>query len=99
MADIGDDNFLEHEDNQALQNLHEQPKTLRDFKLLSIIGSPSWIIFPHEASCFNFKPSIIQLLPTFHSFEYENSYLHLREFKEVCNTCIDQNHSMNIIKL
>ena len=26
-------------------------------------------------------------------------YLHLREFEEVCNTCTDQNCSMNIIRL
>ena len=62
-------------------------------------GSPSCIIFPHAASCFNFKPGIIQLLPTFHGFESENPYLHLREFEEVCNTCTNQNCSMNIIRL
>ena len=61
--------------------------------------SPSCIVFPLDASRFNFKPSIIQLLHTFHGFESENSYLHLREFEEVCNTCTDQNYSMNIIRL
>ena len=55
------------------------------------IGSPS--------SRFYFKPGIIQLLHTFHDFESENPYLHLREFEEVCNTCTDQNCSMNIIRL
>ena len=55
--------------------------------------------FPPHASHFNFKPGIIQLLPTFHDFESENPYLHLREFEEVCNTCTDQNCSMNIIRL
>ena len=62
-------------------------------------GSPSCIVFPPDASRFNFKPSIIQLLPTFHGFEFENSYLYLREFKEVCNTCTEQICSMNIIRL
>ena len=55
--------------------------------------------FPPNASRFNFKPGIIQLLHTFHGFESENPYLHLMEFKEVCNTCTDQNCNMNIIKL
>ena len=59
-------------------------------------GSPSCVIFPPDASRFNFKPGIIQRLPTFYGFESENLYFHLREFEEVCNTCIDQNCSMNI---
>ena len=62
-------------------------------------GSPSRIVFPPDASRFNLKTGTIQLLPTFHSFESENPYLHLREFEEVCNTCTDQNCSMNIIRL
>ena len=99
MADIGAENFSEHENDQALQNLHEQPRTLRDFMHPTRTGSTSCIVFPPDASRFNFKPRIIQLLPTFHGFEYENPYLHLREFEEVCNTCTDQNCSMNIIML
>ena len=59
----------------------------------------SCIIFPPDASHFNFKPDIIQLLPTFHGLELENPYLHLREFEEVCNTYNDLNCSMNIIRL
>jgi len=99
MADIGAENFSEHENDQALQNLHEQPRTLRDFMHPTRTRSPSCIVFPPDASRFNFKPGIIQLLPTFHGFESENPYLHLREFEEVCNTCTDQNCSMNIIRL
>ena len=89
MADIGVDYSSKHEDNQTLQNVHEQLKTLRDFTHPTRIGSPSCIIFPPNASHFNFKHSIIQLLPTFHDFESENPYMHLREFEEVCNTSTD----------
>ena len=99
MADIRADNFSEHEDNQALQNLLEQPRTLRDFMHPTRIGSPSCIIFLLDASRFNFKPNVIKLLPTFHGFKFENLYLHLREFEEVYNTCADQNCNMNVIKL
>ena len=63
------------------------------------IGAPSCIVFPSEASRFNFKPDIIQLLPTSNGLESENLYLHLRDFEEVCNTYTDQNCSMNIIRL
>jgi len=55
--------------------------------------------FPPDASHFNFKPDIIQLLPSFHGLDLENSYLHLREFEEVCNTYNDSNCSMNSIRL
>ena len=63
------------------------------------IGTPSCIVFPPNTFSFNFKPGIIQLLPTFHGFESQNPYLHLREFEEVCDIYIDQNYNMNIIKL
>jgi hypothetical protein len=35
----------------------------------------------------------------FHGLDLENPYLHLREFKEVCNTYNDSNCSMNAIRL
>ena len=62
-------------------------------------GSPSCIIFPFDMSHFNFKSCIIQFLPNFHGFEYENLYLHLREFEKIFNTCTDQNCSISIIRL
>jgi len=62
-------------------------------------SAPSCIVFPPDASHFNFKPDIIQLLPSFHDLDLENPYLHLREFKEVCNTYNDLNCSMNTFRL
>lgn len=75
MADVDVDNFSEDEYNQTVQNLHEQPRTLRDFMHPTIIGTPSCIIFPPDASRFNFKLGIIQLLPVFHDFESKKSIL------------------------
>jgi len=66
---------------------------------LTRTSARSYIIFPPDASHFNFKPGIIQLLPTFHGLELENPYLHLREFEEVCNTYNDLKCSMNTIRL
>ena len=63
------------------------------------ISAPSCIVFPPDASHFNFKPDIIQLLLTFHGLDLENPYLHLREFEEVCNTYNNLNCSMNTIRL
>jgi hypothetical protein len=59
----------------------------------------SCIVFPPDASHFNFKSGIIQLLPSFHGLDLEKSYLHLREFEEVCNTYNDSHCSMNTIRL
>jgi hypothetical protein len=77
---------MAEEDNQSLHNENNRVRTLRDHMNLTRTSAPSCIVFPPDASHFNFKPGIIQLLPSFHGLELENSYLHLREFKEVCNT-------------
>jgi hypothetical protein len=85
--------------NQSLHNENNHVRTLRDHMNPTRTSAPSCIISPTDASHFNFKPSIIQLLPTFHGLDIENPYLHLREFEEVCNTCNDFNYSMNTIIL
>jgi hypothetical protein len=85
------------EDNQSFHNENNHVRTLRDYINSTRISAPSYIIFPPDA--FHFKPDIIQLLPIFHGLELENSYLHLRDFEEVCNTYNDLNCSMNTIRL
>jgi hypothetical protein len=97
--------FLENmaeEDNQSLHNENNENnrvRTLRDHMNPISTSAPSYIIFPPDASHFNFKPGIIQLLPSFHDLDLENLYLYLREFDEVCNTYNDLNCSMNTIIL
>ncbi|KAH9649119.1 hypothetical protein KPL70_025870 [Citrus sinensis] len=71
------DNHSQHGNDQ------NQPRTLRDYMNPTGTGAPSCIVFPPEASRFNFKSGIIQLLPTFHDLESENPYLHLRDFEKV----------------
>jgi hypothetical protein len=63
------------------------------------ITAPSCIVFPPDTSHFNFKSGIIQLLPTFHGLDLENTHLHLRDIEEVCNTYNDLNCSMSTIRL
>ena len=97
--------FLENmaeEDNQSLyneNNKNNRVRTLRDYMNPTRTIVRSCIFFPPDASHFNFKSGIIQLLPSFHGLELENPYLHLREFEEVCNTYNDSNCSMNTIRL
>jgi hypothetical protein len=90
---------MAEEDNHSLHNENNRVRTLRDHMNPTRTSAPSCIIFPPDASHFSFKPNIIQLLPTFHGLDLENSYLHLREFKEVCNTYNDLNCSINTIRL
>jgi hypothetical protein len=93
---------MAEEDNQSLHNKNNQNnrvRTLRDHMNPTRTSVPSCIVFPRDASHFNFKSGIIQLLPTFHGLDLENPYLYLREFEEVCNTYNDLNCSMNTIRL
>ena len=73
--------FLENmaeEDNQSLYNENNENnrvRTLRDCMNLTRTIARSCIFFPPDASHFNFKPGIIQLLPSFHGLDLENPYL------------------------
>jgi hypothetical protein len=81
---------MAEEDNQSLHNENNENnhvRTLRDHMNPTRTSVPSCIVSPLDASHFNFKPIIIQLLPSFHGLDLENSYLYLREF-EVCYTII-----------
>jgi hypothetical protein len=93
---------MAEEDNQLLHNENNENnrvRTLRDLMNPTRTSAPSCIAFPPDASHFNFKPDIIQLLPSFHGLDLENPYLHLKEFEEVCNTYNDSNCSINTIRL
>jgi len=87
------------EDNKSIHNENNRVRTLKDYMNPTRTSARSCIIFPLDASHFNFKPGIIQFLLTFHGLELENPYLHLREFEEVCNTYNYLNCSMNTIRL
>ena len=65
MDEIQDENNLgqlnppiDQGDNQS-QHDQNQPRTLRDYMNSTKIGAPSCIVFPAEASRFNFKLGII----------------------------------------
>jgi len=90
---------IAEEDNQSLHIENIRVRTLKDHMNPTRTSAPSCIVFPPDASHFNFKPDIIQLLPSFHGLDLENLYLHLREFEEVCNTYNNSNCSMNTIRL
>jgi len=93
---------MAEEDNQSIHNENNENnrvRTLRDHINPTRTSTPSYVVLPPDVSHFNFKPGIIQLLPTFHGLDLENPYFHLREFEEVYNTYNDLNCSMNTIRL
>jgi hypothetical protein len=58
---------MAEEDNQSLYNENTRVRTLRDHMNPTRTSAPSCIVFPPDASHFNFKPGITQLLPSLHA--------------------------------
>ena len=73
-------------DNLPRDNPLYANRSMNEYMNPTRTSTPSCIVFlpntPHQ----EFKPRMIQLLPTFHSLENENPYVHIREFEEVVVT-------------
>ena len=61
-------------------------RSLKDYLHPTRIATPSCIMFSANTPQIDFKPDMIQLLPTFRGLENENLYLHIREFEKVVAT-------------
>ena len=44
------------------------------------------VLPPTNATHFDLKPHVIQLLPSFHGLDHENPYGHVKTFKDICAT-------------
>ncbi|KAL6542016.1 hypothetical protein OROGR_011502 [Orobanche gracilis] len=75
-------------------------KTLIEYFSPVTDNSPSCIVLPTtNATHFELKPSIIQLLPSFYGLEREDPYMHVKEFLDICSTFRFQNFSEESVKL
>ncbi|KAL6553671.1 hypothetical protein OROGR_007513 [Orobanche gracilis] len=75
-------------------------KTLIEYFSPVTANSPSCIVLPTtNATHFELKPSIIQLLPSFYGLEREDPYMHVKEFLDICSTFRFQNFSEESVKL
>ncbi|KAL5537987.1 hypothetical protein UlMin_045695 [Ulmus minor] len=75
-------------------------KTLLEYFSPISANSPSCIVLPEtNATHFELKPSIIQLLPSFYGLEREDPYMHVKEFLEICSTFRFQNFSDESVRL
>lgn len=71
---------------RAVEN-NRGPVALRDYLAPIQFNTPSCITLPEmNARNFELKPATIQLLPTFHGFEREDPYLHVKDFFDICAT-------------
>ncbi|KAL5766048.1 hypothetical protein ACOSP7_016665 [Xanthoceras sorbifolium] len=74
-------------------------RSLKDYLHPTRTATPSCIMFPVNIPQLDFKPGMIQLLPTFHGLDSENPYLHIREFEEVVATFHSQPNVLDSIRL
>ncbi|KAH9750378.1 hypothetical protein KPL71_013853 [Citrus sinensis] len=75
-------------------------KTLREYFSPLAANQPSCIVLLQTtATHFELKPSVIQLLPSFHGLEREDPYLHIKEFLDICSTFRFQNFNDESIRL
>ena len=81
------------------ENEEVQHRSLRDYLHPTRTATPSCIMFPPNMQNLDFKPGMVQLLPTFHGLERENPYVHIREFEEVVATFHSQADAASAIKL
>ncbi|KAL5540114.1 hypothetical protein UlMin_044201 [Ulmus minor] len=86
-------------DNMANNNNENVVMTLKDYLHPSRTATPSCIMFHPNAQLSEFKPGMIQLLPTFHGLENANPYVHIREFEEVVATFQNRANVLDIVKL
>jgi hypothetical protein len=60
---------MAEKDNHSFYNENNRVRILRDHMNPTRTSAPSCIVFPPDTSHFNFKPDIIQLLPSFHGLD------------------------------
>ena len=95
-------NMADHDEVNQGENEHNNTvpiRTLRDYLQPIRASTPSCIVFRKFVGSFEMKPGEIQLLPKFHGLDYENPYLYLKEFDEVCATLQYNNITDDVVRL
>jgi hypothetical protein len=63
-------------------------------------SSHSCIVLPlTNATHYDLKPHVIQMLPSFYGLDHENPYSHVKKFKNICATTKFQNFSEEVVHL
>lgn len=75
-------------------------RSLRDLFAPVATNSVSCVVLPPtNATYFDLKPHVIQLLPSFHGLDLENPYSHVKKFKDIYVTFKFQNFSKESVHL
>jgi hypothetical protein len=83
------DNMDARENERHREN---HTRSLRDLFAPIATNSHSCIVLPlTNATHFDLKPYVIQVLPSFHDLDLENPYSHVKKFKDICATFKFQN--------
>ena len=68
--------------------------SLRELFAPVATSSHSCIVLPPtNATHYDLKPHVIQMLPSFYGLDHENPYSHVKKFKNICATTKFQNFS------
>ena len=87
----------EQQSQQGVQRNLNAYRTMRDHIHPPRVSAPLCIVPLTEDV--NVRPYLVPLLPTFHGFETENPYTHIREVEEVCMTFKEGATDMELLKL
>jgi len=92
-VEIGDNVHVGENERHRGENA-DHTRSLRDLFAPVATNSPSCIVLPPaNATHFDLKPFVIQLLPSFHGLDLENPYSHVKKFKDICAMFKFQNFS------
>jgi len=85
-VEMGDNMHAGENERNQWENI-DHTRTLRDLFAPVVTNSPSCIMLPPtNATHFDLKPHVIQLLPAFHGLDLENPYSHVNKFKDIYAT-------------
>jgi hypothetical protein len=74
--------------------------SLRELFAPTAVSSHSCIVLPlTNATHYDLKPHVIQMLPSFYGLDHENPYSHVKKFKNICATTKFQNFSKESVHL
>jgi predicted ribosome quality control (RQC) complex YloA/Tae2 family protein len=86
-------------EQQRAENV-DHTRSLRDlFAPIATNSALCIVLPPTNATHFDLKPHVIQLLLAFHGLDLENPYSHVKKFKDICATFKFQNFSEESVHL
>jgi hypothetical protein len=99
----------EHEEHQDARDGNGEQRraydvdyttSLRELFAPTAVSSHSCIVLPPtNATHYDLKPHVIQMLPSFYGLDHENPYSHVKKFKNICATTKFQNFSEESVHL